>query len=35
MDDLSFLIIILAFVVGWIGNEAYQFYKDAKDKRWR
>lgn len=31
----SILMTLAAFVLGWIGSEGYQFYKDSKDKRWR
>ena len=26
---------LVGFVVGWIGSEAYTFYKHSKEKRWR
>jgi len=38
MGDFTAISIILAlagFIVGWIGSEAYTFYKHSKDKRWR
>ena len=25
---------ICGFLFGWVTNEAYEYYKDAKDKRW-
>lgn len=34
MNEWSFVIAIAAFVAGWIGNEAYQHYKNCKEKRW-
>lgn len=34
MHDISFLLMIPAFIVGWIGSEIYRMYKDFKDKRW-
>ncbi len=38
MSDFAMINIVLAlvgFIVGWIGSEAYMFYKHSKDKRWR
>jgi hypothetical protein len=26
---------LVGFVVGWVGSEAYTFYKHSKEKRWR
>lgn len=34
MNEWSFVMAIVAFIVGWIGNEAYQYYKFSKEKRW-
>ena len=33
--DMASLVALATFVLGWIGNEAYQYYKDWRDKRWK
>jgi len=32
--EIGVLVALCSFVLGWIGSEGYQFYKNSKDKRW-
>jgi len=34
MNEWSLVLAIAAFILGWIGSEAYNFYKNSKKKRW-
>jgi hypothetical protein len=33
--EIGIVFSLAGFVLGWIGSEAYQFYKDSKDRRWK
>jgi len=38
MNDHMMILAALScagFVLGWIGSEAYSFYRDSKDRRWK
>ncbi len=35
IPELIFAITIPSFILGWIGSEAYSFYRDSKDRRWK
>ena len=32
--EITIMFSLAGFVLGWIASEAYQFYKDSKEKRW-
>lgn len=33
--ELAVVAALVAFLTGWILAEAYKFYRDSKDKRWK
>jgi len=33
--ELIGLGVVCGFALGWIASEAYRFYRDSKDRRWR
>lgn len=35
MSEFLIMSAVVGFALGWIANEAYEFYKHSKNRRWK